>query len=459
MLYIANDLTGNPDGSLANFVYWAEIDMAQNDGLGRVISKNQLVLSDSFDYGKMTACRHANGRDWWILIPRRQIGSFHRLLYDPEGFHLLGIQTFPDFVQSRRGLGNAVFSPDGTRYALADLFKSGEPDSSYLFHFDRCTGLLSDPEALIHPNDTGGIPNFCFSPNSRYLYKTRTKYLYQYDTYAPNVAASRQLVAVADDYVNIQQGYFMQMQLAPDGKIYISSRTAVPFLHRIDYPDRPGAACQVCQHCVDSLVATTFSIPSFPHFRLGPLDGSACDTLGLDNLPWARFRFEVDEGPTPLSVQFTDLSAYEPTEWHWDFGDPAAFWGNTSEETTPVHYFSAPGLYNVCLRVSNDYGADTLCRKVFVSGVSEVEVVEEGNVGYRVFPNPATDVVTIQTITKSHNTTQKVLLFDLLGRTVTQNTEQASTVNVPLQALPAGMYWVVVFANDMPVYRQAVVKN
>src|SRR6187551_338017 len=31
--------------------------------------KDILVLSDTLAYGKIVGCRHANGRDWWVLIP------------------------------------------------------------------------------------------------------------------------------------------------------------------------------------------------------------------------------------------------------------------------------------------------------------------------------------------------------------------------------------------------------
>ncbi|MBK8966601.1 MAG: hypothetical protein IPM36_07930 [Lewinellaceae bacterium] len=59
-------------------------------------------------------------------------------------------------------------------------------------------------------------------------------------------------------------------------------------------------------------------MPNFPNYRLGPLDGSPCDTLGLDNLPAAHFRWEFWDTLTPLNVSFTDLSIYEPATWQWD---------------------------------------------------------------------------------------------------------------------------------------------
>ena len=458
MLYVAGDLTGDIYGSIGVRVNLAEVDMALNSGLGKVVFKDSVLVSDSLDYGKLSACRHANGRDWWIIVPRWEQGSFRLLLYDPQGFHDLGIQAFPNFLQFRKGFGNAVFSPEGTKYAIVDIFKSNRPDTSFLFRFDRCTGLLSDPLLLSQASDSIYLSNFCFSPNSRYLYKTTGRRVYQYDTEAADINASRQLVAVADGYVNISLSLFMQMQLAPDGKIYMTSRTAAPFLHRIDYPDRPGPACQVIQHCLDSLVATTFCIPSFPHFRLGPLDGSSCDTLGIDNLPWARFRYAQDDAASPMAVQFTDLTAFEPTRWHWDFGELGS--GDTSLERHPWHIYAGPGVYEVCLRAGNAYGADTVCREVRVLpatvGSEEAEKMEAAD--YQVFPNPTTGEITLRG-PEGTGRTRLAILYNPLGQVVLQTTLVGPIHSLSLRFLPAGVYWLIIREAGRIAHRQILVKK
>ncbi|MBL4658674.1 MAG: DUF2341 domain-containing protein, partial [Flavobacteriales bacterium] len=50
---------------------------------------------------------------------------------------------------------------------------------------------------------------------------------------------------------------------------------------------------------------------------------------------------------TGLSLAFTDAST-DPTGWSWDFGD-----GFTSTLQNPIHVYSAPGAYLVCLFVTN----------------------------------------------------------------------------------------------------------
>ncbi len=84
-----------------------------------------------------------------------------------------------------------------------------------------------------------------------------------------------------------------------------------------------------------------------PNYRLGSLDGSRCDTLGINNLPVAHFR--VDDTLGVLNRYFYDLSHHDPAHGHWDFDD-----GTISEDTSALHTFPGPGLYHVCLTVSNE---------------------------------------------------------------------------------------------------------
>ena len=117
MLYIAGNLTGDPSGSIGVRVNLAEIDMTLNNGLGKVVLKDQVLISDSLDYGKMTACRHANGRDWWIIVPRREEGSFPGSYMTRQVSMILVNSLFPIFT-IQKGSGQCRFSPDGTHMLL-----------------------------------------------------------------------------------------------------------------------------------------------------------------------------------------------------------------------------------------------------------------------------------------------------------------------------------------------------
>jgi len=62
------------------------------------------------------------------------------------------------------------------------------------------------------------------------------------------------------------------------------------------------------------------------------------------------------------SVQFTDQSTNTPTSWNWDFGD-----GGTSTIQSPSHKYTFAGTYTVSLKVTNNYGSNTLIRTNYIT--------------------------------------------------------------------------------------------
>ena len=139
-----------------------------------------------------------------------------------------------------------------------------------------------------------GQRNPAIPPNSRFLYALNASYVFQYDLQATDIAASKTLVAEWDGYV-YEVSFattFGVAQLGPDGKIYICTAFSTPFLHVIEYPDRKGVACQVHQRAILLPSYNDNSIPNHPNYHLGPLDGSACCTLGFENHPLCNWRWE-----------------------------------------------------------------------------------------------------------------------------------------------------------------------
>jgi PKD repeat protein/predicted glutamine amidotransferase len=68
----------------------------------------------------------------------------------------------------------------------------------------------------------------------------------------------------------------------------------------------------------------------------------------------ADFSSDVTSGEPPLTVQFTDQSNGNITEWHWDFGD-----SETSTEQNPTHVYTDNGIYTVTLTVYDASGSET----------------------------------------------------------------------------------------------------
>ena len=73
--------------------------------------------------------------------------------------------------------------------------------------------------------------------------------------------------------------------------------------------------------------------------------------------PIADFNANPTAGTVPLTVTFTDLSKNNPTSWQWSFGD-----GSSSIQQNPVYVYKQPGVYSVCLNVSNVAGSDSITK-------------------------------------------------------------------------------------------------
>ncbi|MCK5080213.1 MAG: PKD domain-containing protein, partial [Bacteroidales bacterium] len=90
----------------------------------------------------------------------------------------------------------------------------------------------------------------------------------------------------------------------------------------------------------------------------------------------------IEEGDT---IQFTDLSGNDPTSWEWQFegGAPA-----TSSNQNPAVIYNPPGLYDVTLIVTNEYGTDTLTIEDYITVDPETGFKTHKIDEIIIFPNP-----------------------------------------------------------------------
>ncbi len=261
---------------------YSVIDVLGGNGYGVVVEKMKTVenSSDTLNIGFLTAVRHENGKDWWVLTTKYETNQYRKFLVTKTGIHYQDDQQIGELVHN--GIGSAAFSPSGCWYARYLAYgQTIDPKSAlYLYRFDRSVGELSEPLFKMYPPPEvyGGV---AFSPNSRYLYVGRITKIYQYDLQAADILGSETVVAEYDGFLD-EQGVptqFYGLQLAPDGKIYGN----VPgfntrYLHVIDQPDLPGAACNVIQHAIYLPAQNFGTLPNLPYYRLGAA-GAPCDSI------------------------------------------------------------------------------------------------------------------------------------------------------------------------------------
>ena len=68
-------------------------------------------------------------------------------------------------------------------------------------------------------------------------------------------------------------------ELGPDNRMYINCGNGTLDIHRIEYPDSAGLACDVQQHSIHLATYNAFTIPNHPNYFLGSIPGSPCDSL------------------------------------------------------------------------------------------------------------------------------------------------------------------------------------
>ncbi|MFZ4544583.1 MAG: hypothetical protein ACOYOA_11070, partial [Saprospiraceae bacterium] len=109
-------------GLIADQICYTLIDQKGDDGNGEVIKKNVVVHPDTIAFGKMTAVRHGNGRDWWIIVPRMFQNRYIKILLTNSGIEGPFFQDIGLVNENDYGTGQAVFTPDGTKYIHFDRF-------------------------------------------------------------------------------------------------------------------------------------------------------------------------------------------------------------------------------------------------------------------------------------------------------------------------------------------------
>ena len=88
-------------------------------------------------------------------------------------------------------------------------------------------------------------------------------------------------------------------------------------------------------------------------------------------VPVADFTGNPTSGTAPLTVQFTDTSSGEPTEWAWDVDND----GTTDYSSqNPQHVYMYPGTYTVKLTVTNSAGSNTIIKTGYITVTSSSSV-------------------------------------------------------------------------------------
>ncbi|MEX1193232.1 MAG: PKD domain-containing protein, partial [Brumimicrobium sp.] len=162
-------------------------------------------------------------------------------------------------------------------------------------------------------------------------------------------------------------------------------------------------------------------------------------SITINNVPSnCNAEFYLFQDSTNVNMYYAwDLSTGNNLDYHWDFGD-----GNSSNQQYPTHTYTSPGIYSLCLTITDAAGGctDIYCDSVEAltkaSGTT-INILPEGETAslnntetleneVSLYPNPASSTINLKVeSSKSSQVEYKVL--DVTGKIVINNSMTISS--------------------------------
>jgi PKD repeat protein len=172
---------------------------------------------------------------------------------------------------------------------------------------------------------------------------------------------------------------------------------------------------------------------------------SSSKSLTAYTRPGPNFSFQIQN----LTVTFENRSNHSLI-YEWDFGD-----GEMSTDQNPVHTYAAPGEYSVVLKASNEC---TTREKTTKITVGNVDVVDAGKGGIKLFPNPASDrlMVEVEDLTLD---AFDYSIKNIEGRSMLSGRFSSSTPQpLNIKQLTSGIYFLSLVSGDKTYVAKFIVE-
>ncbi|MBK8143849.1 MAG: T9SS type A sorting domain-containing protein [Bacteroidetes bacterium] len=282
-------ITSEVQGFSGQHYRYHAVDISMNGGLGGMLFKDS-VLYNMPSTEKITAIKHNNGNDLWIVGHEYNTNNFLSFHYTASGINTTPVVSAIGKVHGDPSTASAVgelkASPNGQKIACVTLY---HPNIE-LFDFNKSTGVLSNLltipamagyDGLNYP--ISNLYGLSFSKNSKMLYATQW-------LSSDSLSKIIQFNVSSNDSIQISNSKFTifstseknlySLKLAPDEKIYVAQNPTKHFLGRINFPDSVGLSCGY----VDSAISL----------------GSSHSGWGLNNLmEYDEYCTEIPDGISP----------------------------------------------------------------------------------------------------------------------------------------------------------------
>jgi hypothetical protein len=402
-------------------LYYHVVDGSANSGKGKVIQKN-VPLFPQYMAQKITATRHANGKDWWIITHNYTGGKYYVFLLSEQGIaepliQEIGLKYEAGFWGQNAMVGVLQFSPQGDKLVN---FMGSTVKQIEILYFDRCTGCLSpfNKEIDLSEDWYGGT----FSPDGNLLYTNIGTRMIQLDLEASDITSSLTEIGWSSFSPS-------KYQIAPNGKIYIND-SFENYLFSINEPNIKGNACNFkdsALHLNNNMPGMCrIDLPNMPNFRLGASvptytrrDTVVCPgdsvVIGLPETCGYAYRWTPGRG-------LSDSTAAMP------YASPR--WTTTYTRETYSPRFGCTSRYDVYRLIINEKPVPPCTVTHRNKNISQ-EL-------FSIHPNPASEHLQVKSYTEE---TFELGIYNLTGtKLINLPLSQSGEVSISTAELPAGIY-------------------
>jgi hypothetical protein len=244
------------------------IDISQNNGLGKVILKNQNLLKSCTE--KLSAVINNSCDGYWVVIHEWESNAFYSYLINDNGISepvISKVGTIHSNNNSSTDCSNKIgkmkFSTYGNFIAVA-VYEDGFIE---LCNFNKNTGLISNCKRL-KENYFGFIYDLEFSNNEKFLYfvnkagyKPKLEFgIYQYDI---SLSSINEIYNSSYKILDLGSSREAFLQMGIDGRIYIGYLKE-SIISTIENPDYKCPSCRFKASAIELTNDLFFGL--FPNF-------------------------------------------------------------------------------------------------------------------------------------------------------------------------------------------------
>lgn len=237
---------------------WHMVDMSLDNGLGAIISKNNILYAPVTE--QLAATRHCNGTDYWVVTHERSSEKFLAFRVTAEGVDSVPVvssagQDYAVTQQSYNLNGgyHLVFTPDGKKAAVIVAWNyiiTGIPEQVQLIDFNPNEGIFS--HAFDLPIDTSFSWGF-FSPDGlKYYIEDGYSWRSRFNQFDLSSGIDTLIQQSKNLILTSPVNFATEGQIGPDGKVYltsewdyITSTPNPPFLSVVEDPNIKGSGCNI----------------------------------------------------------------------------------------------------------------------------------------------------------------------------------------------------------------------